>query len=110
MRLNVASRTGHAGLVALSLGVAVYALVAYALLPLGAVVHPDMRAGLEAQRAALYAHVFVGGIAGLYMALHSAGGPVARVGFAYPVVAWLCWVPNLVVAELAFVARRESVR
>ena len=103
--------------------------------------------------------VLLGGLAGLFMAIHAAGGPAARLGFAclalawlftggqayrairagetashrrwmirnyaltfaavtlrlwlpagvvsgipfevaYPVVAWLCWVPNLVAAEL----------
>ena len=191
--------TRFAALVALSLGVAAYALVAYTLLPLGAVVHPDMRttfATADAHRAGLYVHVFassvalivgplqfsarlraarpalhrwlgrcylgigilVGGVAGLFVALHAFGGPAARIGFAclalawlytglrayrairardlaahrrwmvrnfaltfaavtlrlwlpasvvsgvpfelaYAVVAWLCWVPNLAVAE-----------
>jgi len=39
-------------------GVAAYALVAYALLPLGAVVSPEMRESFLAQRGAVYAHVF----------------------------------------------------
>jgi uncharacterized membrane protein len=168
-------------------------------MPLGAAVHPQMRATFEAHRLGIYAHVFasllalalgpfqfsarlrttrralhrwlgrvylgvgvaVGGLAGLYMALHAFGGIAARLGFAclalawlysglraylairshdaashrrwmvrnfaltfaavtlrlylpssmavgvsfelaYPAIAWLCWVPNLVVAELWF--------
>lgn len=106
----------------------------------------------------LGAGVLIGGLAGLYMAMHAYGGGVSRIGFAalalawlytgvraylairagdvvthrawmvrnfalafaavtlrlylppsmiagipfelaYPVIAWLCWVPNLVVAE-----------
>jgi uncharacterized membrane protein len=181
----------------LSLGVAAYAIVVYGFLPFGAAVHPDMRAGFEAQRSAVYTHAFaaavalalgpfqfsarirsrhlslhrwlgrlylgvgvlVGGISGLYMAAHAFGGPAARLGFgclalawlytgaraylairardiaahrrwmvrnfalafaavtlrlwvpasfaaglefavAYAVIAWLCWLPNIAVAEL----------
>lgn len=186
-------------LVFLSIGVAGYAVAVYGFLPLGAAVHPDMRAAFETQRAAIYVHVFasvvalalgpfqfsarlrarrpalhrwsgrlylgvgvlVGGLAGLFMAAHAFGGVTARPGFAclaigwlytglraylairahdivshrrwmvcnfaltfaavtlrlwlpaamasgiafelsYPVIAWLCWVPNLVVAEYLF--------
>ena len=186
-------------LVVLSLGVAGYAIAVYGFLPLGALVHPDMRATFETHRAGIYAHVFasavalalgpfqfsaklrarrlplhrwlgrvylgvgvlVGGLAGLFMAVHAFGGLAARLGFgclalawlytglraylaisarnivshrrwmvrnfsltfaavtlrlwlpasvasgiafelAYPVIAWLCWVPNLLVAELLF--------
>jgi uncharacterized membrane protein len=193
-------------LVVLSLGVAGYAIAAYAFLPLGAAVHPGMRASFELHRAGVYAHVFaasvalalgpfqffsnlrarhaalhrafgrvylgigvlVGGLSGLYLALQAFGGPVARLGFgclalswlvtgllayrairagdvathrrwmtrnfalsfaavmlrlyvpgavvsgiafeaAYPVIAWACWVPNLVVAELWFVRPRAPV-
>ena len=196
-------RTSFPLLVALSLGVAIYALVAYGLFPLGAVIHPDMRATFESQRAAIYAHVFgsvvalalgpfqfsaklrthyvalhrwlgrfylgigvlIGGAAGLFMAFHAYGGAVARSGFAclalawlytgarayaavrtrdivshrrwmirnfaltfaavslrlwlpasmlvgarfeiaYPIVAWLCWLPNLLLAE--FLCSRTS--
>ncbi len=186
-------------LIVLSLGVAGYAVGVYALLPLGAAVHPDMRATFEGHRAGIYAHVFasavalalgpfqfwaklrntrpalhrwsgrlylgvgvlVGGLAGLFMAFHAFGGLASRLGFAclavawlysgfsayrairardvaahrrwmvrnfaltfaavtlrlwlpasiasgvpfelaYPVIAWLCWVPNLLAAELLF--------
>lgn len=186
----------HGLLLFLSLGVAGYAVVVYALLPLGAQLHPDMRAVFQAHPVGIYAHVFgaafalalgpfqfsarlrarrpalhrwlgriylgigvgVGGIAGLFMAFHAFGGPVAQLGFgllaagwlytgarallairagevtlhrrwmvrnfaltfaavtlrlylpgafvagiamelSYPVIAWLCWVPNLVAAE-----------
>ena len=186
---------GYLTLMLLSLGVAGYAIVVYGFMPLGAVVHPDMRATFEAQRAGIYTHIFaglvalvigpfqflaavrarpalhrwlgrvylgigvlVGGLAGLYMAFHAFGGLASRLGFGclalawlytgwrayaairardvashqrwmvrnfaltfapvtlrlwipgsvasglpfelvYPVVAWLCWVPNLAVAE-----------
>ena len=192
----------YGAVVFLSLGVTAYAIVTYALLPLGVALHPVMRATFEAHRVAIYAHVFgaafalalgplqfssrlrakrpslhrmagrlylgvgvlLGGVAGLYMAFHAFGGPFARVGFAglailwlytglraylairagdvathrrwmirnfalafaavtlrlwlpaallfrvpfevaYPVVAWLCWVPNVVIAQM-LVARR----
>ena len=191
--------TSFAALIVLSLGVAGYAVAVYGLLPLGAVVHPDMRAAFEANRAGIYAHIFasavalalgpfqfssrlrsarpslhrwsgrlylgvgvlVGGVAGLFMAFHALGGLTSRLGFAclalawlytgsraylairardvvshrrwmvrnfaltfaavtlrlwlpasivagfpfelaYPVIAWLCWLPNLVAAELLF--------
>jgi uncharacterized membrane protein len=179
-----------------SLGVALYAVVAYGVFPLGALVHPDMRVSFNAHKLAIYSHIFaasialslgpfqfssqlrtkhltlhrwlgrcylgagvcVGGIAGLYSAMFAFGGLLARAGFAclaltwlytglraylavrkrdivshqrwmtrnfaltfaavtlriylgssrllgidfefaYPVIAWLCWVPNLLVAE-----------
>lgn len=192
--------TSFAALVVLSLGIVVYAVVAYGLLPLGAAVHPDMRAMFESHyRLAIYTHVFasalalalgpfqfsaglraahlalhrwsgrlylgfgvlLGGLTGLLVAFNAFGGPVARVGFvclaaawlfsgfkaylairsrdvvshrrwmvrnfaltfaavtlrlwlpslvvsgvamdvAYPLAAWLCWVPNTVIAELLF--------
>src|SRR5688572_2294386 len=50
--------TAYLALFALSLGVAAYALVAYSLFPIGAAVHPDMRPAFEANRAAIYVHVF----------------------------------------------------
>jgi uncharacterized membrane protein len=200
--------TGYIALVALSLGVAGYALVAYGLLPIGATVHPEMRPAFEANRLAIYIHVFAavfamalgpfqfstrlraarlglhrwmgrlylgigvlaGGISGLYIAFFAHGGAVAKAGFAclalgwlytglraylairardivahrrwmvrnfaltfaavtlrlylplpfiagvefesaYRAIAWLCWVPNLILAELLFnrtSAGRES--
>lgn len=187
---------GYIALLALSIGVAAYALVAYSIFPLGAAVHPEMRTAFAAQGAVIYLHVFgsaaalllgpfqflsklritlprlhrwmgrvylgvgvlVGAVAGLLASFHAFGGPVARFGFAclavawlftgvraymairagdtvahrrwmvrnfalafgavtlrlwlpagviagmpfelaYPMVAWLCWVPNLLVAE-----------
>ena len=185
------------GIACLSLGVAAYALVAYGLLPLGALLHPEMKAGFLAHALAIRLHIFaaifalalgpfqfsarlrarrpfvhrvmgrlylgigvlVGGASGLYMAQFAFGGIVSRVGFsllaiawlysgyrayaairmgevvahrewmvrnfalafaavmlrlylpasmasgiafetAYPAIAWLCWVPNLVVVEV----------
>jgi uncharacterized membrane protein len=190
---------GFAVLVVLSLAVAGYAVAVYGFLPLGVAIHPDMRAAFEANRAAIYLHIFasavalflgplqfwvrlrtarpalhrwsgriylgigvlIGGLAGLYMAFHAFGGLASRLGFgclalawlytgfrayrairardivshrrwmvrnfalafaavtlrlwlpaamvsgipfeaAYPVIAWLCWVPNLVVVEMLF--------
>lgn len=194
-------------LVFLCLGVSAYALAAYLLLPAGALVHPDMRAGFEARAVAVRLHAFaavfalalgafqfsarlrarrprvhrlmgraylgigvlLGGASGLYLAQFAYGGAVARAGFtllaaawlytgwraytairagdvaahrgwmvhnfaltlaavtlrlylpaamlaripyevAYPVIAWLCWVPNLLAAQagLARETRRAS--
>jgi uncharacterized membrane protein len=200
-------RAGFAALIVSSLAVSGYAVAVYGLLPLGAALHPDMRATFEAHRAGIYAHVFasavalvlgpfqfsarlratrpalhrwsgrlylgigvlVGGLAGLYMARYAFGGLAARLGFgclalawlytgfracqairagnvvshrrwvvrnfaltfaavtlrlwlpasvvsgvpfelAYPVVAWLCWVPNFLAAELLFNRTHEPAR
>ena len=196
---NVIRRTGFVTLVLLSLGVAGYAVAVYGFLPLGSLLHPEMRATFTVYPVGIYAHVFgsvialalgpcqfssqlrarrlqlhrwlgrlylgvgvlVGGVSGLFMAFHAFGGLPARLGFAclalawlysgyrayrairsrdvmshrrwmvrnfaltfaavtlrlylptsiasgvafeaaYPVIAWLCWVPNLVAAELLF--------
>ena len=186
-------------LVLLSLGVVGYAIGVYGLMPLGALVHPDMGAAFRAHPIGIYTHVFasvvaltlgpfqfssrlrashvqlhrwcgraylgvgvlLGGLSGLYMSFHAFGGVAARLGFgclalawlftglraflairrrdvashrrwmvrnfaltfaavmlrlylpasmvagadfqiAYAVIAWLCWVPNIVVAEVLF--------
>lgn len=183
----------------LALAVASYAILVYALLPLGAAVHPDMRAAYLAHQIGIYTHVFassmalllgpfqfslrlrqrhkqahrwlgrtylgigvlLGGLSGLYMSAFAFGGIAAKLGFtclalawlytgiraylsirngavaehrkwmvrtfsltfaavtlriylpsamisgvpfetSYPFIAWLCWVPNLLVAELLF--------
>ena len=193
------SRTGIGTMAFLSLGVAGYAAFVYGFLPLGNLLHPDMKVTYNSHALGIYTHVFcalfalllgpwqfstrlrtsrpvlhrwmgrfylgvgvlIGGLAGLYMAFHAFGGIVAQTGFgmlailwlftglraylairagdvishrrwmvrnfalsfaavtlrlwlpgsvasgipfevAYPVIAWACWVPNLLVAELAF--------
>jgi uncharacterized membrane protein len=185
-------------------GVAGYAVFAYSVLPLGALVHPDMKANFLAHSAGIYTHIFaaslalllgplqfsaplrqkytnihrwfgriyltagvlVGGLAGLYLSQFAFGGPVARLGFAalaicwmytglraylairrgataehrkwmirnfaltfaavtlrfylpvsmaanieftlaYPVIAWLCWVPNLLFVEWQYNTTRQ---
>jgi uncharacterized membrane protein len=195
--------TLFASVAALSVAVTAYAVLVYAFLPLGAYLHPEIRAAFERYPAAVYVHVFgsavalglgplqfwstlrtrrprlhrwcgrlylgagvlVGGAAGLYMAFGAFGGPPARMGFtalaaawlftglrawqavrnreivehrrwmirnfaltlaavtlrlwvpaavasgiafeaAYPVIAWLCWVPNLLLAEMLL--RRDA--
>lgn len=198
--------TGYALLTILSLGVVGYAVAAYGLLPLGAAVHPDMRATFEGHhRVGIYTHIFAssvalalgpfqflarlraarpvlhrwsgrtylgigvlpGGLSGLLVAFNAYGGPLARAGFAclavawlytglraylairrrdiashqtwmirnfaltfaavtlriwlpgmviagmpmavaYVVVAWLCWVPNLVAAEMSNAMTRDA--
>lgn len=196
---SVMRLAGFIALVVLSLAVAGYAVAVYGFLPVGALVHPDMRATFAAHPVGIYAHVFgaavalvlglfqfsstlrerrpvlhrrlgrlylvvgvlVGGLSGLFMAFHALGGLPSRLGFAclvvawlysgsrayfavrardfmahrrwmvrnfaltfaavtlrlylpasvalgvtfevaYPVIAWLCWLPNLVAAELLF--------
>jgi uncharacterized membrane protein len=189
----------------LALGVAAYAVFAYGFMPLGSLVHPDMKLNFLEHKAGIYTHVFasmlalalspfqfsdwirrkhlrlhrfigrtylgigvlIGGLSGLYMATFAYGGLVAKLGFAclalcwlftgaraflairqgnvrehrkwvirnvaltlagvmlriylpssmiahipfalsYPVIAWLCWVPNILVAEWFFVNRNDS--
>lgn len=190
-------KTLHPVVTTLCVGVAVYAIASYALLPLGTVLHPDIRASFAEHIAVVvYLHVFcaavalllgplqfwaalrvrrpglhrwlgaiylavgvgVGGLSGLILAINAFGGTWARLGFgtlallwiatgamalksilagdvpahrrwmtrnfaltlaavtlrlylpatmliglslevAYPLVAWLCWVPNLVGVE-----------
>ena len=188
----------------LALGVAAYAVFAYGFLPLGSLVHPDMKVNFNAHAVGIYTHVFasvvalalgpfqfshwlrrtrprlhrhlgrtylgvgvlLGGLSGLYMSAFAFGGLVAKMGFAclavawlftglrayqairrgdvqahrrwvvrnvsltlaavslriylpasmmsglafelaYPVIAWLCWVPNLLVAEFVFARRQD---
>jgi uncharacterized membrane protein len=111
----------------LSLAVAGSAIGAYGLLPVGALVSPEIRATFEAHRAGILIHVFgasvamalgpfqfwtrlrqrrprlhrwlgrlylgigvlVGGLAGLYMATLAWGGIVAKLGFGCLALAWL---------------------
>ncbi len=191
--------TSFVALYVLSFGVAAYAIAVYGFMPLGSVVHPDMRVVFEAHRIGIYSHIFasvialalgplqfsrrmrnsrislhrwlgriylgvgvlIGGLSGLYMASHAFGGIAGRLGFAclavawlysglraylairagsvaahriwmvrnfaltfaavtlrlylpasvvagidfefaYSLIAWLCWVPNLIAAELLF--------
>jgi uncharacterized membrane protein len=192
-------RAGKILLYVLAFGVVGYAAFVYAVLPLGAVVEPDVRAAFLAHPVGIYMHVtaasvalalgpfqfssrlrnnhrsvhrwigrvylgigvLVGGMAALYISQFAFGGLVARLGFAslavcwlftglcayiairrsaiaqhrkwmvrnfsltfaavtlrlylpaavvggvdfavaYPIVAWLCWVPNLLFAEWYF--------
>lgn len=196
---HVVKTIGRVALCVLALGVAGYATLAYALLPLGALVHPGMRLTFHAHPVGIYTHVFasslalltgplqfssrfrqrhrrvhrwlgrvylgigvaLGGLSGLYMATLAFGGLTAKFGFAglasiwlytglrafrairegdvaahrkwvvrnfaltfaavtlriylplsiasgipfetcYSVIAWLCWIPNLLVAEALF--------
>lgn len=183
----------------LSFGVAGYAAVVYGFLPLGSLVHPDMKVNFLSHSAGIYTHAFasilalvlgpfqfsaslrknhtqlhrwlgriylsvgvlVGGLSGLYMSQYAFGGPVAKLGFAtlalfwlytgfrayfavrrgaidahrkwmirnfsltfaavtlriylpasmaagidfslaYSIIAWVCWVPNVFIAEWRF--------
>ena len=196
-------------LIILSLAVAGYGVVVYGFMPLGSMVHPDMRVTFATHSTGLYLHIFasmlalvlgpfqfsprlratriqfhrwlgriylgvgvlLGGLAGLYMAVYAYGGIAAKLGFAclaiawlftglraylairagkvalhrqwmvrnfaltfaavtlrlylplsmvagipfqlaYPIIAWMCWVPNLVIAEWLFnrkAAARASI-
>jgi uncharacterized membrane protein len=53
----------HWPLAALSVGVAGYALVAYSLVPLGNLVHPQMKLNFEAHRMAILTHIFCSALA-----------------------------------------------
>lgn len=183
-------------MLALCIGIAGYAVIAYAALPLGSLVHPDMKTNFENHKLMVYLHIFassialligplqfskklrankprlhrtlgkvylsvgvlLGGIAGLLMAVFAYGGLGSNLGFgilavlwlytgaraywairhgdvlthqrwmirnfsltlaavslriylpltlvfgwpfdiAYPIISWLCWLPNLLLAE-----------
>lgn len=123
--MKIATRWGV--MTFLALGVAGYALVVYSLFPLGAALHPDMRAAFVQHPAGIYAHVFasvlalalgpfqfldafrarhlrlhrwmgrlylgvgvlVGGVAGLYVSQFAHGGPPGQLGFGALALAWL---------------------
>ena len=188
--------TGKALLCFFSFGVAAYAVLGYGVMPLGSLVHPDMKADFVAHPLGVYLHVFaaalalllgpfqfsahlrrtriqlhrwmgrvylgvgvlIGGLSGLYISQFAFGGLGAKLGFAmlaacwlytglraflavrsrtidehqkwmvrnfsltfaavilrlyvpasviagfdfgvaYAIIAWLCWLPNLLVAE-----------
>lgn len=189
-----------------SLGVVGYALFAYSVLPLGNIVHPEMKAVYQRVPLLIYTHVFgavvalalgplqfslrlrrrflafhrwtgrayllfgvlFGGVAGLLLAPQAFGGLTAKVGFSlsalvwlftgsmalfsillgnvqahqrwmvrnfaltfsavtlrcylgvftaagmpfaefYPLLAWISWVPNILLAEWIFNRQRSSV-
>ena len=48
-------------------------------------------------------------LAAVTLRLYLPAGAIARIPFevSYPIIAWLCWVPNLLVAEL-WLARRRA--
>lgn len=182
-----------------------YAIFAYAFMPLGALLHPDMKSNFIAHSVGIYLHIFgsvialilgpfqffqylrqrytnthrwlgrvyllagvlVGGLAGLYMSAFAYGGIIAKLGFAtlavlwlytglraylavrngainehrqwmirnfaltfaavmlrlylpafmstgiefslaYAIISWLCWVPNLIVAEWKYVTTNNT--
>ncbi len=188
-------------------GIAGYAAFAYGFLPLGALVHPNMKANFLAHSSGIYTHVFasivalllgpfqfsarlrqqlknlhrwlgraylgigvlMGGLSGLYISQYAFGGSVARFGFAalavfwlytglraylairrgaidehrkwmvrnfsltfaavtlrlylpaamvagieftlaYPIIAWLCWVPNVLFAEWYYNTAHTKIR
>ena len=190
----------------LSFGVAGYAAFAYGILPLGSLVHPDMKINFLQHFVGIYTHIFasivalvlgpfqfsarlrqkhrdlhrwlgriylaigvvVGSLSGLYMSQYAFGGPIAKLGFAmlavfwlytgaqayfavrrgainehrrwmvrnfsltfaavtlriylpasmaagvefalaYPIIAWLCWVPNLLFAEWRYNTLQNEV-
>jgi uncharacterized membrane protein len=65
---------GRALLWFLSIGVAAYAVVAYAFLPLGTTVEPGMRAGFAAHAAGVYLHAFAASAALLLGPLQFSAG------------------------------------
>ncbi|EAR08322.1 DUF2306 domain-containing protein [Reinekea blandensis] len=111
----------------LSISVVGYALFAYSVLPLGNVVHPDMKAVYQQKPLLIYTHVFgavvalalgpfqfssklrqryltahrwsgrayllfgvlFGGLAGLFLAQHAFGGLISQVGFSLSALVWL---------------------
>jgi uncharacterized membrane protein len=66
--------TGRALLWFLSIGVAAYAVVAYAFLPVGTTVEPGMRAGFAAHATGVYLHAFAASVALLLGPLQFSAG------------------------------------
>ncbi len=127
IRGRVVSATGKGLFCLLGFGVAVYGIVAYSVLPLGSLVHPDMRAAFVAHPVGIQLHIFasvtallvgpwqfsprlrqakiglhrwmgriylgvgvlLGGLSGLYMSQFAFGGLAAKLGFAALAVCWL---------------------
>jgi len=46
----------------LSIGVVAYAAIGYAVMPLGSLVHPDMKADFVAHPLGIYLHVFASAV------------------------------------------------
>ena len=67
---SAGARVGAAGCV----GVAAYAVVAYGVLPLGAVVHPQMKLAFQAHSVAIYTHIFASALALLLVPSQLAAG------------------------------------
>ena len=120
-------KIGIGSVYVLALGVSGYAMFAYAFMPLGSLVHPDMKTIFETQSFGIYTHifasivalligpfqfskrirqkyknihrwlgrvylsvgVFIGGMSGLYMSQYAYGGAIAKFGFAMLAVSWL---------------------
>jgi hypothetical protein len=60
---NLMRNTRFTALIALSLGVAGYAVFVYGFLPLGVALHPDMGRTFQAHRTGIYTHVFASVVA-----------------------------------------------
>lgn len=124
---NLIRSIGKAVLYFLCFGVAMYAVLGYGVMPIGALVHPDMKVGFVAHPVGVYLHVFaaaialflgpfqfslrlrqtrvqihrwmgrvylgvgvlVGGLSGLYISQFAFGGIGAKLGFATLAVCWL---------------------
>jgi hypothetical protein len=127
MSTSSLQRFSQAALAVLSVGVVGYAVVVYALLPIGQLVHPRMAEVFRQNAPTVYAHVFgssvalllgplqfwaafrarrpalhrlagklylglgvgLGGIAGLILATRAQGGLGGQLGFACLALAWL---------------------
>jgi Predicted membrane protein (DUF2306) len=85
----------------LAFGVAGYAVFAYGFMPLGSLVHPDMKLNFIAHKAGIYTHVLASlTLAAVTLRIYLPSSMIIGIPFelAYPVISWLCWVPNLLVA------------
>ena len=69
---------GICSLFLLAFGVVAYAVLAYGFLPLGSLVHPDMKASFLTHKVGIYAHIFASAVAlslGPFQFLLPVGGP-----------------------------------
>jgi hypothetical protein len=100
-------------LTSLSIVIALYAVIVYGFLELGAVLHPAMKENFKTHPIGIYLHIFpslialaigpfqfsnnirlniavlIGGIAGLIMSIYSYGGAVSHFGFGILSILWI---------------------
>jgi hypothetical protein len=88
-----------------------FALLALAWLYTGIRAYVAIRAGDPSTHRRWMVRNFALTFAAVTLRLYLPASIASGIAFetAYPVIAWLCWVPNLVVAELVFNRTRDGL-